>query len=84
MTPGTLFIADCFKGTTDEQRSKATNAAALVLPALAGDYNELEWFRLSAFALRFIAKESMPTQEQWDLVTDFINGTEAPPPDKQN
>ncbi len=84
MTPGTLFIADCFKGTTDEQRHKALTAAALVLPCLEGDCNELEWFRLSAFALRFIAKESMPSQAEWDLVTDFINGTEAPPPDKQN
>lgn len=78
MSPGAELVIRMCAESTEKQRVEALRAAADAMPHINDTFSEMDFFRLTAFALWFISQGRMPTQADWDAMTDFINGTEKP------
>lgn len=78
MSPGAEFITRICADTTPQMRTDALHAAAEAMPHIHETFSEMDYFRLSAFSLWFIAQGRLPTNADYDTFADFINGTEKP------
>jgi hypothetical protein len=74
MSPLAQYITNICAEATDQQRTRALEVSAQVIPHLKGVYGEMDFFLFSAFALDFIRKGRLPGENDWNVMCDFLNG----------
>lgn len=78
MSPGADMIMRMCADTTEKQRAEALWVATEAMPNIKARFDEMGFFRLAAFCLRFVKQGRIPTQGELNTFTKFVNATEAP------
>ena len=74
MSPLAQYVTSMCAESTEDQRIKALEVTASAIPHIDHVYGEVDFFLFSAFALDFIRKGRIPSDTDWNVMVDFLNG----------